>query len=145
MKNTYFNEFLIRVRTKFGVRLINMHNPIRDFIQNKHLVAAYTFIADQTPFPEGAYWTEFLHQDTPVFVGTEKIAKKFNYPVVFVELKRPQRGYYEIHGELLCEHPKDMPEGMITEIHTKRLEKAILSQPEIWLWSHRRWKHQRKN
>ena len=45
-------------------------------IKNRNEVNATAFIADQTPAPEGAYWTTFLNQDTPIFWGTEKIAIK---------------------------------------------------------------------
>ena len=41
-------------------------------------------------------------------------------------------------------HPKNTQEGEISELHTKKLEKDIMAQPEIWLWSHRRWKHKKK-
>jgi KDO2-lipid IV(A) lauroyltransferase len=86
---------------------------------------------------------EFLHQDTPVFLGTEKIAKKLKYPVIYITVKRPKRGFYTIHSTLLFDHPEQTSENEISEIHTRQLEKDIREQPEIWLWSHRRWKHKR--
>jgi KDO2-lipid IV(A) lauroyltransferase len=39
---------------------------------------------------------------------------------------------------MLCENPAATADGEISEMHTRRLEKDILNQPEIWLWSHRR-------
>ena len=41
---------------------------------------------------------------------------------------------------ILSENPKDTKKGEISELHTKRLELDIIRQPEIWLWSHKRWK-----
>ena len=29
-------------------------------------------VGDQAPSPQKGYWMEFLHQDTPVFLGCEK-------------------------------------------------------------------------
>ena len=84
-----------------------------------------------------------MNQDTPVFWGTEKIAQKINYPVVYVTIKRLKRGFYEVDSEILVADPKITKEGEISELHTRKLEKDILTQPEIWLWSHRRWKHKR--
>ena len=144
LSNTYFNNLVIKMRTRFGTKLIEMRNTLRDMITHRNEIHATAFIADQTPFPENAYWTTFLNQDTPVFTGTEKIARKFNYPVVFVSVKRKRRGYYEIFAETLFENPKDTKEGEISETHTRKLEQDIRQQPETWLWSHRRWKHQRK-
>jgi KDO2-lipid IV(A) lauroyltransferase len=121
-----------------------MKDAMREMIKNKNETTATAFIADQTPAPETAYWMSFLNQDTPVFLGTEKIAKKLNFPVVYVSLLRKKRGYYEFNAEVICANPQATIEGEITELHTKRLEQDIDMQPETWLWSHRRWKHKRK-
>lgn len=144
LSNPYFNNLVIKMRTRFGTKLIEMKSTLRDMVANRKEINATAFIADQTSFPENAYWTTFLNQDTPVFIGTEKIASKFNYPVLYVSVKRIKRGYYEIFAETLFEVPKETKEGEISEAHTRRLEKDIIEQPEIWLWSHRRWKHKRK-
>ncbi|MFH1005259.1 MAG: lysophospholipid acyltransferase family protein [Bacteroidota bacterium] len=143
LENKYFDKLIIGMRTRFGTKLIKMKNTFRDMIVNKKIINATAFIADQTPAPENAYWTTFLNQDTPVFYGTEKIARNMNYPVVFVNIKRLRRGYYEFFAETLFENPAQTKEGEISEAHTKRLEEEIIKQPEIWIWSHRRWKHKR--
>lgn len=144
LSNKGFDGLMYKLRTRFGTKLYAMNDVLREMIKNKNEINATGFIADQTPPPEGAYWMKFLNQDTPVFVGTEKIAKKFNYPVVFISIKRVKRGYYVLDGEVLSLDPKNTADGEITELHTKRLEKDIIANPELWLWSHRRWKHKRK-
>ena len=143
LSNAYFDKLMYGMRTRCGSKLYAMKDTMKEMIRNRHEINATAFIADQTPFPENAYWTTFLNQDTPVFWGTEKIAQKLNYPIVYTSVKRIKRGYYEIHCELLIENPKETTEGEISELHTKRLEKDINTQPEIWLWSHRRWKYKR--
>jgi KDO2-lipid IV(A) lauroyltransferase len=107
------------------------------------LNTATAFIADQTPSPERAYWMTFLNQDTPVFQGTEALSKKLGYPVVYISITRPRRGYYHMRVEALVPDPKNTGEGNITEIHTRRLERDIRNNPDLWLWTHRRWKHRR--
>ncbi len=141
LSNAYFNNLIVGMRTRFGTKLIVMKNTIREMFSNRNELSATAFIADQTPAPESAYWTKFLNQDTPVFWGTEKIARKINYPIIFVNIKRIKRGYYEIFAETLVENPIETTEGQISEMHTRRLEQEIINQPELWLWSHRRWKH----
>lgn len=138
-----FNRLIYHMRTRFGTRLIAMNNTFRDMVKNRGTVSATAFIADQTPSPNNAYWTTFMNQDTPIFEGTERIAKKLNYPVVFGNVKRIKRGYYEVFTEMLVENPQATADGEISELHTRRLEEEIRKQPEIWLWSHRRWKHKR--
>jgi Kdo2-lipid IVA lauroyltransferase/acyltransferase len=141
LSNPYFEKLMVKSRTLFGTRLIKVENTLRDIIANKRNAATYAFIADQTPFPQQAYWTTFLNQDTPLYTGAEKLAKKLNFPVVFVNIVRVKRGYYEIFPELLFEEPKLCIENEITEIFIRRLEAAINKMPETWLWSHRRWKY----
>lgn len=143
LTNKYFDKMFYYMRTRLGNKLYAMNDVLRGMLRDRELITATAFIADQTPFPQNAYWTTFLNQDTPIFTGTEKIAKKFNYPVIYVAVQRVKRGRYKIKSELLMENPKDSKENEISEMHTRRLEKDILEQPEIWLWTHRRWKHKR--
>jgi Kdo2-lipid IVA lauroyltransferase/acyltransferase len=143
ISNKHFDGLMYRMRTRFGTKLIAMKDTFKEMLRNRNEVSATAFIADQTPAPDSAYWTTFLNQDTPIFKGTEVIAKKLNYPVVYANVKRVKRGYYEIFAEMLTDNSANTTEGQISELHTKRLEKDILAVPATWLWSHRRWKHKR--
>lgn len=143
LSNPYFEKMMSGMRTKFGTRITPVNNTLRDMVAHRQEITATAFIADQTATPENAYWTNFLNQDTAVFTGPEKLAKKFNYPVVYMNVHRTKRGYYEVTPELLFDNPKTSNEGEICEVFTRRLEKEIIFQPHTWLWSHRRWKHKR--
>jgi KDO2-lipid IV(A) lauroyltransferase len=143
LSNPYFNAFFRKMRERFGTRLIPMKDTYREMVKNRNELNAMGFIADQSPDPNTAYWMNFLNQDTPVFMGTEKIAQKIQNPIVFISVKKIKRGYYTMVAELLKTPPYADPKGAITETHTRKLESDILDQPEIWLWTHRRWKHQR--
>ncbi|NQX98235.1 MAG: lysophospholipid acyltransferase family protein [Flavobacteriales bacterium] len=145
LSNKYFDNLIKSKRTRFGSKVIAMNDTFRTMIhlkENKEL-SATLFIADQTPQPNSAYWTTFLNQETAIFWGTEIIAKKLNYPVIYISMRQPKRGYYEITPELLCENPASTQKGEISEMQTKRLAQDIKKQPEIWLWSHKRWKHKK--
>jgi len=143
LTNKKFNQLVYHMRTRLGNGLYAMNEALRGMLRDRDKVTITAFIADQTPFPEGAYWTTFLNQDTPVFKGTEKLAMKLNYPVVYASVKRVKRGLYDIKFELLSDNPKTCSENEISELHTKKLEVDIKAQPEIWLWTHKRWKYKR--
>ena len=143
LSNTYFEKMMCRMRTRFGTRITPVNLTLRDMVANRKLVTATAFIADQTATRLNSYWTTFLNQDTPVFTGPEKLAVKFNYPVVYMNVQRTRRGYYEVFPELLFSAPQDTKENEITEVFMKRLEQQIMVDPTTWLWSHRRWKHKR--
>jgi KDO2-lipid IV(A) lauroyltransferase len=130
LSNKYFNGLVYRMRTRFGTRLIAMKDTLRDMLKNRNELNATAFIADQSPLPDRAYWMEFMNQNTPVFLGIEKIALKIRYPIVYITIRRVKRGYYKVFAERI-ELPLQLQEtGAITEIHTRRLEADIRSQPE---------------
>jgi KDO2-lipid IV(A) lauroyltransferase len=143
VSNKYFDGLMHRIRSRSGTRLIAMKNTYREMAVNKNGLNATAFVADQTPRPEHAYWTTFLNQDTPVFKGMEVIAKKMNLPVLYTSVKKISRGYYEMNAEVLSENPLYTMDGELSEMFIRRLEKDIVTQPETWLWSHRRWKYKR--
>jgi KDO2-lipid IV(A) lauroyltransferase len=143
LSNKFFNGLIYGMRTRFGTRLIPMKDTMREMLKNRGALTATAFIADQSPLPEHAYWMEFLNQDTPVFLGIERIALKIRYPIVYITIKRVKRGYYRVFAERIELPLLIQKTGTITEIHSRRLEADIRSQPENWLWTHRRWKHER--
>ena len=144
LANKYTDGLVYKMRTRFGTKLIAMRDTFKKMATMRNELTITAFIADQTPHPSNAYWMTFLNQDTPVFLGTERIARKLNSPIVYAFVKKVKRGCYEIHVELLVENPAATADGEITELHTRRLESDIISQPETWLWSHRRWKHKKQ-
>ncbi|KAA6319956.1 hypothetical protein EZS27_030211, partial [termite gut metagenome] len=90
------------------------------------------------------YWTNFLNHDTPVFTGTERIAKQANLVVYYADITRPKRGYYVCEFKKLTDSPTDFPNYTITEMYMCELEKTIIREPQYWLWTHNRWKRKRK-
>lgn len=143
LQNKHFDGLMYRMRTRLGTKLYTMRETSKAMLRDRPLNTATAFIADQTPSPERAYWMTFLEQDTPVFQGTEALSRKLDYPVVYISITRPKRGYYRMVAETLVEDPRRTKEGEITEIHTRRLERDIRNYPDLWLWTHRRWKHSR--
>ena len=140
LANPYFEKMMVKMRTKFGTRITQDTNALRYMVANRDSVNAIAFIADQAAPVQTAYWTTFLNQGTSVFTGPEKLSTKFGYPVVYLKIERTRRGYYDVHAELLFEHPKSTAENEISEAFTRRLEKDIVDEPATWLWSHKRWK-----
>lgn len=143
LSNPHFEALLASYRTRYGMVLVPHYDAYE--IIKKHTVAgekvAILLIGDQTPAINRGYWMDFLHQDTPVFRGTEKLAKSYNFPILFAELDLVKRGKYIMTFEPLFMRPKETQEGEITEAHTKKLEQQIIQKPYLWLWSHKRWKH----
>ncbi len=143
LSNPYFEKMMVGMRTKFGTRITPQNLTLREMVAQRKEITATALIADQSATRQDAYCMQFLNQDTVVYEGPEKLAKKFNYPLVFMNIKRVKRGFYEVFPELLFSEPKNAAENEISETFMRRLEKEINFDPVIWLWSHRRWKHKR--
>lgn len=146
LANEYFDRYFMKFRTQYGLELVRMINTGRTLYKYaKQGIPTLTgLVSDQTP-PNGEiqYWTTFLNQDTPVYLGIEKLSHKFNMAVLFFHITRVKRGYYELDIEIITENPAELAPMEITERHVKRLERQIREKPEYWMWSHRRWKHKK--
>lgn len=141
LSNPLFDEFFYKTRSRFGGIPVSMKQTMRKMVEYKNELTVSVFLGDQTPVREEAnYFTTFLNQPTPVFLGIEKLAKALDHVVIFYEMKRVKRGFYNYTIIPLIENAKDTAPHEITEAHVKQLEKTIRREPEYWLWSHRRWK-----
>jgi KDO2-lipid IV(A) lauroyltransferase len=144
LRNKYFDRMVQKNRKAFGVIPVPMQKITRRLIEHhKNNDPVLTlFLGDQRPqYHQIHYWTKFMGLDTPMFLGTEKLARKLDAAVVFLKIRKLQRGRYEAEVQLICESPADMEPYEITERHVAILEDLIREEPAYWLWSHRRWKH----
>ena len=134
LSNKYFNYILLKIRSKFGAKLIPLKEWKYFILNNKETSNAFMFIADQVPEHEKiGQRIQFLNQSTLFHQGAEKITNLLKCDVFYVEMNILQRGYYSILF-------KKISEKTITKQYAKLLEKTITKQPENWLWSHNRWK-----
>lgn len=145
LNNPFFEEKIQQSRGQLGLKLSSIYEIKSQFIkQISEEPVAVVFAMDQSPSnPNSAYWMEFLHQDTPVLYGTEKYAKEYDLPIFFAHITKRKRGYYSADFELLTNKPRETSYGEITEKMMHWLEKDLQQSPATWLWSHKRWKHQR--
>ena len=146
LSNPFFEKMMLESRSKFGLRMVRTKQTSRYFEEDSANNTVTIFGADQSPtYNKNVYWTTFLNQETAVAFGTERYAKKFNYPVLFGSIHKVKRGYYSFDVQLITENPLETEDGYITEQHTRMLENQINQEPSYWLWTHKRWKRKRKN
>lgn len=135
-----------RLRACDNTELIPRDDSLLYFVRNrgKGQKLALGLIADQNPFwyPD-AHWINFFHQETIFADGGENVARKYSLPVILVYMRRLRRGEYELFFEQLYDGKEEVAENVITERYAHRLEEIIRECPEMWLWSHRRWKHKK--
>lgn len=147
LENKDFDKLFLRMRQRFGAKCIAMNKTLREMVryrkEGQPVVIGY--ISDQVPMWQNIHhWCNFLHHDTPVLTGTERIARSMNHAVFYMEVSRVKRGYYEVEFKLVTREPDKMPEYAVTDRYFQLLEDTIRKRPELWLWSHNRWKRTRE-
>lgn len=143
LDNKSIAQWVTRRRTRYGTEVVDQTDVRQCFAYyDSHRVpCAYMMLSDQSPSnPHKSYWTNFLNHDTAFLYGAEHFARKYNYPVLFYEVKKVRRGRYEVVFSELCTNPADAAPYSITQAYAEHLERIINNRPEYWLWSHRRWK-----
>ncbi|SNC67404.1 KDO2-lipid IV(A) lauroyltransferase [Hymenobacter gelipurpurascens] len=146
LSNPFFEDFMYRLRTHTGAGLVPMRDTLRHMVQNKDKARPISLVSDQAAGPEDRpYWTTFMHQEAGFYTSTERLAARFQCPVVHVSILRLGQGQYELVLKELYDGDAPMPkEGFpITESFVRHLEQDIRAAPAFYLWTHRRWKHKR--
>lgn len=143
LRNPWIEARFRHLRTRFGSNLVPAKSVLRELAKFRE-ARAIGIIADQVPrtSPE-KLWLQFLHQDTPFFMGPEMLGRALRSQVAYVSMRRVQRGCYEIELQPLNAPGEKLMSGEITERYVRALERDIRRDPAGWWWSHRRWKLQR--
>jgi KDO2-lipid IV(A) lauroyltransferase len=142
ISNKGFERLFYKLRTRSGNVFLpapQMREAIVPYLPSQYLLG---LVADQCPGNmQNSYWIDFLGRATPFAAGPEKGARHGQMPVVFASIEKPRRGHYHATMKLACMDASALPEGELTREYVRYLETVIRRRPDMWLWSHRRWKH----
>ena len=144
LNNKTINTLMLKARERFGANIVPMASFAKTVLENKNKATINLMLTDQSPHKSKVdFYCTFLNQDTPVYLGPEKLINATNLELLFVEVHRVKRGFYEMKIVTLKDKSIEKNESK-TLSHVNHLEKIINDQPENWLWSHKRWKNSRK-
>ena len=143
LENPVFDRLFLKLRHRTGAESIPMAEILRRLAtyrqQKQPVVIGY--ISDQAPFWNNIHhWLQFLEHDTPVLTGTERLARSAGHMVLYLDMRRVKRGYYEGELKLISRDPKQTKDYELTDAYFSMLEKSILRDPQCYLWTHNRWK-----
>lgn len=134
IKNEVVDKAVFDARSKFGLRLFEIKDSVKQILRMREEPAAHLFIMDQSPRrSQSDRWIKFLNQDTLILEGVEKMSGALKAKVFWISVEKVGFGQYqmklsEIKGDNIMQSCYD------------QLEKDINKQIHTWLWSHRRWK-----
>lgn len=144
ISNPYFDKLVKDIRSKFKAYLITTKETAGTIENNARngVLGVYGFASDQTPRrSDSMYWYHFMGIETPIHIGAEALAKKYDLNMIFLKVKKTKRGYYEATFEVLAENVKTIPDYKISEQFMDKVAEQIHEAPEFYLWTHKRWKH----
>ena len=144
LSNKLIDDHFKKNRAQLGMNLVAIKNTKKAFSNKYDKPTCFILLADQSPSNmKRAIWLDFLGIDTACLHGPEYYSKQYNMPVLYVDVQRVKRGFYEVRYIPIIDEPDNTESGEITKIYMNTLEKIIRLKPEHWLWSHRRWKRKR--
>ena len=147
LHNAAVNKLLLCNRERMGGLCVEMNQTLRwiDAQVKTHTATITCYVADQSPRKSQIqHYVPFLHHTTPAFIGAEKITKRYGFEAWYLDVRRIKRGRYEAAFVRLHERPQSLPNFELTDIYYRHLEQTILRQPELYLWTHKRFKHAQK-
>jgi Kdo2-lipid IVA lauroyltransferase/acyltransferase len=145
LSNKIFNRLFLKIRSRSGSHLLSALNMSNDFLPFRGQKYCLGLVADQSPGKLfKAKWFDFFGRKTAFTIGPAKNAIRNDTVVLFVFVERLKRGYYNMNISVAEEHPGQSNEDELTLKFVKYLEYVIRKNPDMWLWSHRRWKHEWK-
>lgn len=143
LSNKNVDKLMLHIRGRMGAISIDMHKTARYItaLATEHKVCTIGFIADQSPRKRDSHhFLHFLHHNTPVLTGTEKIIKHYGFEAFYLDVKRTKRGYYEAEFVKMHYNPQSLRDFELTDLYFKHLEQAITKRPELYLWTHKRFR-----
>lgn len=143
--NIPMEEFLSESRGKWGGKVIRTAWAAREMLtyKQKGQAALLWLAADQRALATSPLWINFLNREAAFFTGPEMLARKTNHPVFFQHTKKIARGKYEVEFSLLASEPAKLAPNEVLRRYVLKMEEIIKTEPEYYLWTHKRWKHKR--
>ena len=141
LANKIMERLFYKIRTRNGAIFLRATSMKEDFLPYQNTQYLLGLVADQNPgHPGNAWWFNFFDRPTPFLKGPAKAALQNNTAVVFAFIHKPRRGYYESIFSPAVEITDSTTEQELTKKFVVYLEEVIKKYPDMWLWSHRRWK-----
>lgn len=144
LSNRYMNNLMKMIRSNNGVICIDVKSDFRSFLDldNNPKPNIAFIIGDQSPpyVTNQVVWCEFLGIQTAFFSFPAKAMRNQNKAIIYPRINKPKRGTYQLTFELITDNPRELTVEEIVTTYAKKLEENINDVPELWLWSHNRWK-----
>ncbi len=142
LTNKYIDTYVYKQRKRFGLELLAIFNTAAYFRKKREHPRAFYMVADQYSPSTKRKNAVFFGKETVFLHGPETYSRKYNLPVIYMEVKKVKRGHYLATLSILADEPTKLKEGELTQKYALKLEESIKKYPDTWMWSHKRWKNE---
>jgi KDO2-lipid IV(A) lauroyltransferase len=144
LDNPWLDEYVTRVRTRYGQGIINKDGGVRGMARVLRDGGMIALLVDQSTGRRGIK-VDFMGLPTSTTPAAATLALRFGVPLI------PGRGYWTGRGNdyvvrvdapLMLPRTGDREEDVraLTEAMNEHLANWVREFPGQWLWVHRRWK-----
>jgi KDO2-lipid IV(A) lauroyltransferase len=141
VSNSWLDTRLRRMRGKYGMGMIPKQDWYRACLRvDCEKPNVFIAVADQRPAGKSKDTVLFFHKETYVQCGAARLARQRDAELVYLDVKKHSRNVYSYRFLRQPVYPGKSNDGDTMAAYYAQLEKTIKRQPELWLWSHNRWK-----
>jgi KDO2-lipid IV(A) lauroyltransferase len=140
-KNRMFDEFLLRVRSRFGARMVARQEGVKAIIRGVREGYSVQLSPDMDLGPRDSVFVSFFGVATATVTALPRIARLTSLPVVPVVIRQLD----DAQGYVIRAYPAwDNYPGADVAADTRRMnafiEDRIREMPDQYLWLHKRFK-----
>ncbi|MGQ9705848.1 MAG: lysophospholipid acyltransferase family protein [bacterium] len=138
--NPYVEELFVRLRKRYGLKIIYMENSAREIIKLLKKKLFICFLADQYAGDYGVL-SDFFGKKTQTWGQIGRIAQIMSSPIILgFDIRTEENRHFALIDDLWYIKNEENSEEFFAQYYNKRLEGFLKSHPEQYLWMHRKWK-----
>lgn len=137
-RNKLIEEFIDQVRRNCGIEIIKRRDAARGVLKALKRNRAVAILIDQDAHDNGAF-APFFGRPASTPRGAAVFHLRTGAPLVFAYSTWLPGNRYRIYHERFESNGITDPD-ILTALMSQRLETAIRTTPEQWMWMHKRWK-----
>lgn len=143
--NPLVHDYLERIRTRNGNRVIYKHKAVRKLLGALKENRVVGLVNDQNVHDRNKLMVEFFGREAATTPTPAALAYKTGAPIITGYAVPIGRGRYRLSfGDLLYADPNGDKDAEILRLSreiNRRLENQIMFNPPYWFWVHKRFKH----
>lgn len=143
LSNYVLDKVINKYRTRLGNKVVSMYESALKVVRALRNGGIIALLADQSATEDRDIYVEFFGRQAATFDSPAYFALKYDVPII-VGFARRENYWYKVRLIELDHSDLKFDKSGIFELtrrYIKLLENVIREQPELWLWTHRRWKH----